>query len=143
MKKLIVVSMAVLLSASITAENFNTVNAQTEPNVKQLNDPVVVIARDVKSISSESVEITVLKDEEAVAVHGEIGKKGVVMITHKRNQSEKVDTPLILIDGIEFGNIKSITPESIETITILKDKAALEKYGEKGKNGVVIITTKK
>jgi TonB-dependent SusC/RagA subfamily outer membrane receptor len=120
-----------------------TVSAQTEPNIQQSNTPIIVIHRDIKSISPESVEITLLKDQEAVAVHGERGRNGVVMIAHKSNQSEKVDAPLIFIDGIEFGNIESISTESIDKITILKDQAAIEKYGERGKNGVVIITTKK
>lgn len=54
--------------------------------------------------------------------------------------------PLIYIDGIEckdqetFKNIKSA---DIETINVLKDKAATQKYGNKGKDGVIEITTKK
>jgi len=135
------------------------VNAQTEPNSKQTtNTPLIVIdgieLGDVKNISPESIEsITVLKDQSAVKIYGEKGKNGVVVISTKRNQSEKVegkvdaslkiDSPLIVVDGIEFGDIKSISPENIESITVLKDQSAVKVYGEKGKNGVVIISTKK
>ena len=36
-----------------------------------------------------------------------------------------------------------INPNDIESITVLKDKSATEVYGDKGKNGVIIITLKK
>jgi TonB-dependent SusC/RagA subfamily outer membrane receptor len=39
--------------------------------------------------------------------------------------------------------ISNINPEDIESISILKDTASLKLYGEKGKNGVIVITTKK
>lgn len=53
--------------------------------------------------------------------------------------------PLIVKDGVisENQNADNISPETIESINVLKDKAATDKYGEKGKNGVVEITMKK
>jgi len=57
--------------------------------------------------------------------------------------SEKNDTPLIVVNGKEGGDLKSISPENIESMTVLKDQAAIKEYGERGKNGVVLITTKK
>lgn len=53
--------------------------------------------------------------------------------------------PLIVKDGVisENQNADNIPPETIESINVLKDKAATDKYGEKGKNGVVEITMKK
>ena len=56
------------------------------------------------------------------------------------------DAPLIVVDGVEEPSaykIEAINPDGIESITVLKDKSATEKYGDKGKNGVVLITTKK
>lgn len=50
--------------------------------------------------------------------------------------------PLYIIDGKEVSEIKSLNKESIESIEVLKDSSA-RTYGDKGKNGVVIITTKK
>ena len=52
---------------------------------------------------------------------------------------------VIYVDGKEvshdeLGKIKS---ESVDHIDVLKDKAAIDKYGEKAKNGVILITTKK
>ena len=39
--------------------------------------------------------------------------------------------------------MKGIDPKTIEKMDVLKDKAATDTYGEKAKNGVIIITTKK
>jgi len=50
---------------------------------------------------------------------------------------------LFIIDGKETTSLKNVSPEDIQSITVLKDGAAEKQYGEKGKNGVVVITTKK
>jgi hypothetical protein len=34
-------------------------------------------------------------------------------------------------------------PESIESITVYKDKKATERFGAKGKNGVIVVMRKK
>ena len=53
-------------------------------------------------------------------------------------------TPLYVVDGIAFdGNLASINPNDIESMTVLKDAAAAALYGARGANGVVMITTKK
>lgn len=53
-------------------------------------------------------------------------------------------SPLYILDGeiLENGRISGIDPKTIETINILKDDSGVALYGEKAKNGVVIITTK-
>ncbi len=51
--------------------------------------------------------------------------------------------PLYVVDGVAVETIKSLNPKSIESINVLKDGAATVIYGEKGKNGVIEITTKK
>jgi len=58
--------------------------------------------------------------------------------------SENGETPLIVVDGtVKDIDLNKIDQGTIESITVLKDKSATEKYGEKGKNGVLEITTKK
>lgn len=49
---------------------------------------------------------------------------------------------LILVDGIER-DINDITPEEVESVSILKDAAAVALYGYKGIDGVINITTKR
>lgn len=65
--------------------------------------------------------------------------------------------PLYVIDGIivQTGQVvtgsnqasndilSNLSPESIESITVLKNASALALYGSRGANGVIVITTKK
>jgi TonB family protein len=59
--------------------------------------------------------------------------------------NDPVKTPLIIVDGKEvpYENLKTIVHDDVESINVLKDKAAVTMYGEKGKDGVIVITTKK
>jgi TonB family protein len=51
--------------------------------------------------------------------------------------------PLVVLDGvITNAEANSIPSELISSINVLKDESAIAKYGEKGKNGVIEITTK-
>lgn len=53
-------------------------------------------------------------------------------------------SPLYVVDGVPYsGNISSINPNDIESISVLKDAASTALYGNKAANGVVMITTKK
>ncbi len=53
------------------------------------------------------------------------------------------NTPLYVIDGIAGGDIRNVSSQDIESITVLKDAASAAIYGTRGANGVVLITTKK
>jgi TonB-dependent SusC/RagA subfamily outer membrane receptor len=51
--------------------------------------------------------------------------------------------PLVLVDSVETSlNDLWINPANIESMNVLKDSAAIAKYGDKGKNGVILIRTK-
>ena len=52
------------------------------------------------------------------------------------------DAPLILVDGVQM-NPDDIDPESIESVSVLKDAASAAIYGSRAPYGVVLITTKK
>ena len=51
--------------------------------------------------------------------------------------------PIYFVDGVETTFLNELSQDSIESISVLKDKSATALYAEKGKNGVVLITTKK
>ena len=51
-------------------------------------------------------------------------------------------SPLILIDGME-GDINTINPQDVASISVLKDAAAASIYGSRAPFGVILITTKK
>ena len=90
----------------------------------------------VKKIHKDHDEVKVTVD-----IIGDESNGGEKMVFIS-NDGEK---PLMIVDGKEMkeGSIEDIDPETIENISVFKGEKATEKYGEKGKDGVVIITTKK
>lgn len=50
--------------------------------------------------------------------------------------------PIILIDEKEVDNIKGLNPNDVETVSVLKDPTLVGVYGDRGKNGVILIKTK-
>lgn len=50
--------------------------------------------------------------------------------------------PLIVIDGIPGGDIRSLNQEDIESVDVLKDASAGAIYGTRAAGGVILITTK-
>lgn len=59
------------------------------------------------------------------------------------NMESKFESPLIVIDGIQGGDINSINMEDVESISVLKDAASAAIYGSSAPYGVIIINTKK
>ncbi|ANI88853.1 hypothetical protein A9P82_05845 [Arachidicoccus ginsenosidimutans] len=52
--------------------------------------------------------------------------------------------PLIVVDNFIFsGDISTINPNDVESVTVLKDAAATSIWGARAGNGVIVITTKK
>ena len=58
-------------------------------------------------------------------------------------RGEKADSVLVILDGKEGPKLKDINPETIESMNVLKGETAIEKYGQKGRHGVIEITSKK
>ncbi len=67
-----------------------------------------------------------------------------VKITVRGGSSITQDnSPLYIIDGIQVEDgLNSISPQDIETVTVLKDASSTAIYGARGANGVILITTK-
>ena len=57
---------------------------------------------------------------------------------------EGMDAPLYVVDGKEVTSsiMSALNVNKIEAMTVLKNESATELYGEKGKNGVILITLK-
>ncbi len=50
--------------------------------------------------------------------------------------------PLVVIDGLQGGDLTSLNPNDISSLEILKDASATAIYGSRGANGVILVTTK-
>ena len=124
-------------------------------NLSGVEEPLIIV--DKKEMSKddfaklppeEIARIYVLQPESqaAIEVYGEKGKNGVIEVTTKSANAANASEPLIIVDKKEVSKeeYEKITPQEIDHIDVLKpeSKAAKELYGEKGKNGVIVITTK-
>ena len=93
-----------------------------------------------------------LHGKEATQLYGGNGEDGVVIITTENNTSKKEarryslveNPPIYIVDGVETlrADFAKIKPLDIEMMIGLKGKAAIDFYGDKGKDGVMLIITK-
>jgi len=70
----------------------------------------------------------------------------LVIVGYDKTSTAELETaPLVILDGkaVDYAQMRAIDTNTISHMEILKDKAATEKYGDKAKNGVILITTKK
>jgi TonB-dependent SusC/RagA subfamily outer membrane receptor len=72
----------------------------------------------------------------------------LVNITFSQDKNVKIvskkNDPLIVVNDsiLKYEVIEYINPNDIESVTVWKDAKAISLYGENGKNGVIVITTK-
>ena len=72
----------------------------------------------------------------------------LINITFSQDKNVKIvskkNDPLIVVNDsiLKYEVIEFLNPNDIESVTVWKDAKAIELYGEKGKNGVIVITTK-
>lgn len=68
----------------------------------------------------------------------------VIVIESNEIKQAQSNKPLYIVNGKEISetDLKTIQPNDIESINVLKDKKAIDKYGEKGKEGVLEIQLK-
>jgi TonB family protein len=108
-------------------------------------DGTIVTKAEAEKISPETIaSVNVLKDKKeikpATEKYGEKGENGVVEITTKAD----MDKMLVVIDGVVKENVKlsEINSVTIASMNVLNRQGAIDKYGEKGKNGVAELITK-
>ncbi len=77
----------------------------------------------------------------AININSEIGHSPDVII---RGENDPNNRPIFVVDGIPISSdTYNLNPDDIETFTILKGPNAAALYGFQGKNGAIIISTKK
>lgn len=144
----------------IEVNNQNKIDVSMAENMQALED-VVVIGYGTKKKSDLTGSVSVVEAEEAKKVitpdvakllqgqapgvtvqsSGEPG--GFVNIKIRGITSFTNNNPLFVIDGVIVDSPYDFAPGDIESIQVLKDASSAAIYGQRGANGVVIITTKK
>lgn len=128
-------------SRKMEKETFKASSAEMQSQRAKKSTPLVILNGNAMANSDE-----VKKDKMMQAEITNLQPENVESLV-------VLDEPLYIIDGIYysendlFGNNPTspyapLDKQDIKTITILQDLEATSKYGEKGKKGVVIITTK-
>ncbi|MGV8134140.1 MAG: TonB-dependent receptor [Mangrovibacterium sp.] len=69
------------------------------------------------------------------------GYDGASILIRGKSSYGSSTTPLILIDGVP-GDMSLLNPNSLESVTVLKDAASAAVYGSRAANGVILVTTK-
>lgn len=86
------------------------------------------------------------KEAQALTTKGKIADIKLSNVSLVDDNGEVVfakDKPLIIMDGKEVANDISLNPRNIKSMSVLKNDAAIEQYGARGENGVILITSKK
>lgn len=75
---------------------------------------------------------------------GQPGSNSTVILRGAGSINGNIE-PLYIIDGVPLNvdNFRTINPNDIESVSVLKDAGATSIYGNRGANGVIVVTTKK
>ncbi len=108
---------------------------------------VTVTAEGIKSRPNPSVVQTLSGQVPGLSITTNSGQPGANSTVNLRGVgSINGDTePLFIIDGapVDQDNFRSLNPNEIASITVLKDAGATAIYGNRGANGVIVIETKR
>jgi len=150
------------LSQEVAVGNSATLNIVMKTN-ESLLDEVVVIGYGQVKRSNVVGAITSLKAEELQKVpttnvmeslqgrlpgvditrsSGAAGAGINVLVRGNRSLTAS-NSPLFIVDGIQYNSIQDLNANDIQSMEVLKDAASTAIYGSRGANGVILITTKK
>ncbi|QMU27079.1 SusC/RagA family TonB-linked outer membrane protein [Adhaeribacter radiodurans] len=141
--------------------NERTINIVLLEDTKSLQEVVVIgygqvkksdLTGSVVSVKSEQITSTPVTNV-LESLQGKVagldltrssGETGAAMnFTLRGNRSLKAsNSPLILVDGIQYSSYVDINPNDIASVEVLKDASSTAIYGSRGANGVILITTK-
>ncbi len=155
---------------SVAVKGRTTIDVTMKENSVMLNE-VVAIGYGVVKKSDATGSVAVVKPDEieaglatsvqdmlvgqtpGVVVTTAGGPEGGASIRVRGGSSLNASNdPLIVLDGVPLDNggvqgmgnpLAMISPENIESMTILKDASATAIYGARASNGVIIVTTKR
>ncbi|MBR1879207.1 MAG: TonB family protein [Prevotella sp.] len=115
-------------------------NAETVKDYVYQQPPKKIVKKGKKNATAKmgnnSIEIVPDKD----AAEQADPAKAVEWIAAK-----PLKTPMVLLDGnrITYETLGKISSDEIASITVLKDQAAVDQYGEEARDGILLVTTKK
>ncbi len=158
-ESVIVFSFIGMQTVELTVGDQTVIDVVMLSNVSQLDEVVVIgygtvkkrdVTGAISTVDSKTInKLKPVKVEQAlqgtmsgVSVTEQSGAPGSGLNIRIRGISTNIDpSPVAIIDGYE-GDMTTLNPNDIESITVLKDAQAAI-YGTIGANGIILITTKK
>lgn len=140
-------NMTVYLQNTSTDLDDVVVVAYGTANKESLTGSVAVVgAKEIEDRPVTSVTTALEGNAPGVQVNNSTGTPGSSPSIRIRgfNSINGSNTPLYVVDGIVYeGDIADLNPADIESMSVLKDAASCALYGNRGANGVILISTKR
>ncbi|MVZ65474.1 SusC/RagA family TonB-linked outer membrane protein [Sphingobacterium sp. DK4209] len=139
-------SISVTLATSVSdIDEVVVVGYGTQKKVNLTGSVAQVSSKDLlkRNASNTSVALQGLIPGVSVSTtSGRPGSDGAGIKIRGTGSLNSENSPLVLIDGVE-GYMNYLDPNSIESVTVLKDAASASIYGSRASNGVILVTTKR
>ncbi|HRH49581.1 MAG TPA: N-acetylmuramoyl-L-alanine amidase [Panacibacter sp.] len=131
---------AILVELGYIDNNNDAANLTNDKKIEQMARKILEGIALYANHSSEEIKELDVKKETALAADTTIPEKN----TGKPIAGNLPDGPLYIVDGkmVSKSEADRINPKDIKSVNVLKGESAAAAYGDKGKNGVVEITTK-
>ncbi len=154
----IVLSYVGFVTAGITVSKLSTINWVMEEDAAVLDEVVVTgyggitekkaLGYAVSNVNSEEIVRSLSGAIAGVTITrtGGASGSGTNFIIRSKSSLNGSSNPLFIVDGVPWninGSQLNINSTDIESVNFLKGKEAIALYGQQGRNGVVLITTKK
>lgn len=138
---------AIYLDSSTTSLDDLIVVAYGTATKESLTGSVAVVgAKEIEDRPVTSVTAALEGNAPGVQVNNTVGTPGSSPDIRIRgfNSINGSNAPLYVVDGVPYnGSPSDLNPADIESMSVLKDAASAALYGNKGANGVILITTKR
>lgn len=107
-----------------------------------------VVGLRLVSLGNDNLNISPVKENEynkKLFIPSGSSPVNELRVRFRGGKGSPVQGPLLIVDGIEQPGkgLDQVSPDDIEAMSVMKDESAQKKYGEKAKNGVILITTKR
>ncbi|PXY39736.1 TonB-dependent receptor [Flavobacterium cheongpyeongense] len=148
-----------LTSQTITVGDQTVINIKLAESTQTLNEVVIAYGSQKKDKVTGAISTVNSKDIVAVPITnaesalqgraagvtviagGSPGSNPTVLIRGLGTLNN--NAPLYVIDGVTASNLSGLSPNDIESMSVLKDASTTALYGSQAFNGVIVVTTKK
>lgn len=135
-----------LSSGDVTLDNVVVVAYGTASKESLTGSVAVVGSKEIEDRPITSATSALEGNAPGVMVNSAVGAPGTPPSIAIRgfNSITGSTSPLYVVDGVPYeGSIADINPADIESMSVLKDAASSALYGNRGANGVILVTTKR